>query len=164
MYSNRSMSFLYWGLHICTQYSRWGLTAQSRGAGSPPLSCWPHCFGCSPGHGWLSRLPGPIACSCPSSHPPGPFWQGCIISLPPPSVLWMVGLYLHSLSHLKINNLCFQSSRRVFIVLIGSRNLSKPIHWQQNERAVHFHGDANWITPEQLKNGSLPGWVLVAVQ
>lgn len=30
--------------------------AQSRGAGSPSLPCWPRCFGCSPGYSWLSGL------------------------------------------------------------------------------------------------------------
>ena len=29
---------------------------QSRGAESPPLTCWPRCFWCSPGYGWPSGL------------------------------------------------------------------------------------------------------------
>jgi len=44
--------------------------------------------------------------------------------------------------------------------LTGSKDLSKPIHWQQNEGTTHFRGDASWIPLEQLKNGSWPGWVL----
>jgi len=70
------------------QYSRWALTAQSRGAGSPPLPCWPHFLWCSPGYSWLSRLWRHTAGSCPTRHPPvplGPFQQGCPPSFHPPA-------------------------------------------------------------------------------
>jgi len=41
--------------------------AQSRGAGSPPSPCWPCCFWCSPGSGWLSELWEHIAGLCPAT-------------------------------------------------------------------------------------------------
>ena len=45
---------------------------QSRGAESPPLPCWPHCFWCSPQYGWPFGLWAHIAASCPVFHPPVP--------------------------------------------------------------------------------------------
>ena len=68
--SSGSMSLLYWGLYIWMQYSRWGLTAQSRGAGSPPLTCWPHFFWCTPGCSWLSGLWVQHCWLMSSCHPP----------------------------------------------------------------------------------------------
>jgi len=64
---DRSVSLLYWGLPIWMQYCRWGLTLQSRGAGSPPPPCWPCCFWCSPGYSWISGLRGHSAGSCPAA-------------------------------------------------------------------------------------------------
>ena len=43
---------------------------QSRGVESPPSTCWPHCFWCSPGCDWLSELRVYIASSCPILHTP----------------------------------------------------------------------------------------------
>jgi len=62
--------------------------AQSRRAGSPPSPCWPLFFWRSPGYSWLSGLQGHTASSHPACNPPvspGPFWQGCSLSLYPPA-------------------------------------------------------------------------------
>lgn len=64
----------------------------------------------------------------------------------------MAKLFLYGLSHLKMNHLCYEKSRRISIDLTASKNLSKSIHWQQNEGTTNFHGDADRITLEQLKN------------
>jgi len=83
-HSNRSMSLLYWGLHIWMQYSKSGLTsAEQRDKITsfallavllllPPriqLAFGAHCW-------HMSRLP--------STSIPGPFWKGCAPSLHPP--------------------------------------------------------------------------------
>jgi len=84
MCSNRSMSFLHWGLHIWTQYSRWSLTSIKQR--SFPSTCWLCLFWCSPGYSWLSRLQEYIAGSCPICYPPAPiclFYQGCALSFHP---------------------------------------------------------------------------------
>jgi len=47
------------------------VSQQSRGAGSPPLPCWPRCFGWSLGYIWFSGLWGHSAVSCLTSE------QGC---------------------------------------------------------------------------------------
>jgi len=63
---------------------------QSRGAESPHLTCWTHCFGCSPGYGWSSGLRVHIVGSCPAFHPPvlpSPSRQGCSQSLHPPACI-----------------------------------------------------------------------------
>ena len=63
---------------------------RSRGAESPPSTCWPRCFRCSPGYGWPSRLRVHIASSCPAFHPPAPpspSLQGCSQSLHPPNCI-----------------------------------------------------------------------------
>jgi len=63
---------------------------QSRGAGSPPLTCWPRFFWCSSGYSWLCELCGHIAGSCPASHPPIPsclFRLGCTQSFLPPACI-----------------------------------------------------------------------------
>ncbi|KFW65451.1 MAM domain-containing glycosylphosphatidylinositol anchor protein 2, partial [Pygoscelis adeliae] len=57
---------------------------QSRGAESPPSTCWPRCFGCSPGDDWPSGLRAHIAGSCPAFHPPVPPRAQIIPPLPTP--------------------------------------------------------------------------------
>jgi len=75
----------------CTEVSSSGCStqgeaspAQSRGAGSPPLPCWPCYFWCSLGYDCLSGLWRHVAGSSPASHlpiPSGPFRQGCFLSV-----------------------------------------------------------------------------------
>jgi len=53
---------------------------QSRGADSPPLTCWPLFFLCRPGYCYLFRLWANIAVSCWASHQtacPSPSPQCC---------------------------------------------------------------------------------------
>jgi len=44
----------------------------SKGAESPPSTCWPLFSWCSPGYRWLSGLQAHTAGSCWASHPPVP--------------------------------------------------------------------------------------------
>jgi len=63
---------------------------QSRGTESPPSTCWPLCFWCSPGCGWPSGLWAHIVGSCLAFHPPvppSPSPQGCSQSLHPPAFI-----------------------------------------------------------------------------
>ena len=60
----------------------------SKGAGSPPSTCWPHFSWCSSGYSWSSGLRGHIGGSCLAFHPPvspSPSQQGCSQSLHPPA-------------------------------------------------------------------------------
>ena len=53
---------------------------RNRGAESPPSTCWPCCWWCSPGHSWPSGLRAHIVGSCPIFYPPLPpslSPQGC---------------------------------------------------------------------------------------
>ena len=72
-HSHRSVFFLCWGVRSWTEDSRWGLTrAEQRGRIPPPLTCWPRCFWCSPGYGWLSGLQAHTAGSYSVYYPPEP--------------------------------------------------------------------------------------------
>ena len=60
----------------------------SRGAESPPSTCWPRCLWCSPGYSWPSGLRAHTGGLCPAFHPPvppSPSRQGCSQSLLPPA-------------------------------------------------------------------------------
>lgn len=61
--------------------------AQSKGAGSLPLLCWPWFFGCSTRCGWLSELWMHIAGSCLACHPPVYASPFCSVVLSP-SLYW----------------------------------------------------------------------------
>ena len=54
--SGKSMSLLYWGAQHWTQHTSCVSPVLSRGAGSPPSTCWPRSAWCSPG-GWWPSLP-----------------------------------------------------------------------------------------------------------
>jgi len=45
---------------------------QSRVPESPPLTCWPRCWGCSPEYDWPSRLQAHIVDLCPAFRPSVP--------------------------------------------------------------------------------------------
>jgi len=70
---------------------------RNREAKSPPSTCWPHFFWCSPGYGWPAGLRAHIAGSCLAFHPPvppSPSRQGYSQSVHPQHVL-IVGATLN---------------------------------------------------------------------
>ena len=80
------------GLQVRSHQSRaeQSRAEQSRGADSPPSTCWPRFFWCSPGYVWPSGLLAHIDGSCPAFHPSvstSPSRSGCSQSLHPPACI-----------------------------------------------------------------------------
>jgi len=85
--STLSTSLLYWGLHLDKEVH---VRSHQHGVEgrSPPLTCWPCFFWCSPGKFWLSKLWGHTAGSCAASYlqvTSSTFCQGCSLSFQPPA-------------------------------------------------------------------------------
>lgn len=77
---NRFMPQLYWGPQRWMQYSRWDLTRAEQKGESPPWTCWPQSFWCSPGYNWLSVLQLRFTGLCLIFHPPvSPSLRGCSV-------------------------------------------------------------------------------------
>lgn len=73
--SSRTTS-LCWGPHSGHRTSGEVSEEQSKGTESPPSTSCPHCFWCTPGHGWLSGLQN-IGGSCWASHQSTPKTFSC---------------------------------------------------------------------------------------
>ena len=71
-HSNRSVSFLCWGLQSWTRTPDGLSPERNRGAESPPSICWPRFSCCSPGYGWPSGLQAHFGGSCPAFYPSVP--------------------------------------------------------------------------------------------
>ena len=78
-HSRRSLCGFFWTGEPRTGCSSLNVASpgKSRGGGSPPLTCWPNSFSCTPGYCWPS---------CPQGHTAGSWTTCCPLGPPGPSL------------------------------------------------------------------------------